>query len=188
MPEARPIPPHAKKVFQGTMFSVWQWEQELYDGSHDTFERVARSDYAYAVGVLPDKKILLVEDEQPDRPAVLTPAGGGVEAGEAPAAAAQREFLEETGYKIGRLKLWHSYRPASRMEMTVHAFIGQGLEHVGAPQLDAGEKITTHTYTFEEFLDLGHDPRLREWLLRIYLLEAKVDPVKQKELYSVLYD
>ncbi|KKP89624.1 MAG: NUDIX hydrolase [Candidatus Moranbacteria bacterium GW2011_GWC2_37_73] len=27
------IPEHAKKVFSGTFFDVYQWEQEMFDGS-----------------------------------------------------------------------------------------------------------------------------------------------------------
>lgn len=170
------------------MFSVWQWEQELYDGSHATFERIARSDYAYAIGVLPDQRIMLVEDEQPDRGAVLTPAGGGVEEGESPAAAAAREFIEETGYRIGRLKPWYSYRPVNRLEMQAHAFIGQDITHIGEPTPDAGEKLTVRTFSFEEFLELGHHEKLRDWLLRIRLLEAKLDRSKRDALRALLYE
>lgn len=188
MTRIHPIPAEAQKVFQGTMFSVWQWEQELYDGSRSTFERVARPDYAYAIGVLPEKKILLVEDEQPDRSAVLTPAGGGVEAGEDPSAAAAREFEEETGFRIGRLKPWHTYRPSHRLEMAVHAFIGQHITNVGAATPEAGEKITLRTFTFDEFLELGHSDLLRDWLLRIHLLEAKIDPSKRDALRALLYE
>lgn len=32
------LPPQAKKVFTGQIFDVYQWEQEMYDGSFETFE------------------------------------------------------------------------------------------------------------------------------------------------------
>src|SRR5258708_7335821 len=89
---------NSKKVFQGEIFSVWQWEQEMFDGSKKTFERITRNDAASMIGVLPDKKIVLVWDQQPDRSGVLTPAGGGIEEGESPEEGAKREFREETGY------------------------------------------------------------------------------------------
>ena len=42
------------------------------------------------------KRIMLIEDEQPDRMAVLTPAGGGIGDNELPITAATREVLEES--------------------------------------------------------------------------------------------
>jgi 8-oxo-dGTP pyrophosphatase MutT (NUDIX family) len=100
-----------KKVFQGEIFSIWQWEQELYDGTTKTFERATRRDAAGIIGVLPDKKIILTWDEQPDRAGVLTPAGGGLEEGENAEQGALREFQEETGYTTSEIIPLLSYRP-----------------------------------------------------------------------------
>lgn len=159
----------------------------MYDGSSATFEALSRADTAHAVGVLPNGMILLTEDEQPNRPAVLTPAGGVIERGESPAAAAQREFLEETGYRIGTLVPWHQYQPSHRIAWTVHAFIGRDLAKVSDPQLEAGERIALRTYTFEEFLSLGREQRLRDLVIRIILLEALLDSQKKIALSSLLY-
>ena len=114
------IPQHAKKVFQGEIFGVWQWDQELYDGSSTTFEAVKRSSTSHTVGVLPNGQVLLVEDEQPHRQPVITPPGGMIDPGETPDEAARREFLEETGYRIGTLVPWHSYNPSVKSEWTVY--------------------------------------------------------------------
>ena len=178
----KPIPTGAKKVYQSRYFGIWQWDQKLYDGSTAIFERISRADYAYMIGVTKTNKILLIEDEQPDRGAVLTPAGGSVEEGEEPMVAATREFVEETGYKPQRVTHWHSYRPSTKMEHENHAFIGYEIEKVGDPMLEPGEKITTQLYSFDEFLALGKNPGLRDWLLRIFLLEAMLDQGKREEL------
>lgn len=187
-PQAAPLPKEARKVFTGKLFSVWQWEQKLYDGTTTTFERISRPDYAYVIGVLPNKKILLVRDTQPDREPVLTPAGGKVESEESAAQAAAREFLEETGYRIGRLALWHTYRPSYKMEMLTHAFIGRDLEKVQPQQPEAGEKIELQEFPFDEFVKLGRSAMLRDWMLRIKLLEAQLDQKKRDELLHALYD
>lgn len=178
----------AKKVFQGKIFSVWQWEQELYDGSTAIFERIARPDYAYAVGVLDDGKIMLLHDEQPDREAVLTPAGGKVDEGESLEAAVRREFSEETGYGIAELKPWHAYQPSTKMEMTTHAFVARGLTREREPHPEPGERIREVHYSFDEFLQLGHEPMLRDWMLRILLLEALLDSNKKEEMRKLFYD
>src|SRR5436190_18064524 len=104
------LPTNAKKVFQGEIFSVWQWPQKLYDGSIKTFELLERPDTAYLLPVLPDGKILLVDDEQPHRSPVLTIPRGMVESNELPEAGAVRECLEETGYRSETVINWFSYR------------------------------------------------------------------------------
>lgn len=176
-----------KKVFQGDIFSVWQWDQELYDGSTKTFERVQRGDAAFIIGVLPDKRILLAWDEQPDREGVLGPAGGTVEEEEDPKDAAARELLEETGYKAAAIEPWMSFVPYGKMIFTVHCFIGRGAEKVAEPTPEPGERITPRLFNFEEFLALGQDETLRSTHLRIILLEAQLDPKKKETLYNQLY-
>jgi ADP-ribose pyrophosphatase len=176
-----------KKVFQGEIFSIWQWEQELYDGTTKTFERATRRDAAGIIGVLPDKKIILTWDEQPDRAGVLTPAGGGLEEGENAEQGALREFQEETGYTTSEIIPLLSYRPAHKVEFTVSFFVGKNCIKSGEPHLDAGEKIELRFFTFEEFLALGQDESLRDMRLRIMLLEAQLDPNKRKILEEKLY-
>jgi ADP-ribose pyrophosphatase len=176
-----------KKVFQGDIFSVWQWDQKLYDGSTKVFEKVRRTDAAFIIGVLPDKRILLIWDEQPDREGALGPAGGKVEEGENPIDAAAREFLEETGYKAASIHPWMSYIPYGKMIFTVHCFIGKNCEKVAEPTLEAGERITPRFFTFEEFIALGQEETLRSTHLRVILLEAQIDPKKRELLYNTLY-
>lgn len=183
----RELPPEATKVFAGEIFSVWQWQQKLYDGSYATFERIERSDTVHAVGVLSDGNILLTEDEQPQRKSVLTPAGGRLEAGEDPAQGLRREYLEETGYKIGKLVPWHVYRPSEKMDWAVHAFVARDLKKVAEPNLDAGEKVTPRQFSFDEFIALGRDQQLRDIEIRNILLGALLDNKKKEELHNLFY-
>jgi hypothetical protein len=37
------IPENAKLAFKGIIFEVWQWEQKMFDGSIEIFERIWRS-------------------------------------------------------------------------------------------------------------------------------------------------
>ena len=181
------MPTHAKKVFQGIIFSVWQWEQKLYDGSVATFEALKRPDTVNVIGVLPDKRIMLVWDEQPHRQGVITPAGGRIEEGETPEVAGRREMLEETGYKAGGMKLWYEYNPSSKADWSVFMYIAKDLRKVGEAHLEAGERIKPRTYTFDEFLQLGSNPDFRDTECRMRLLEARLDEKKRQELYTLLY-
>ena len=40
----QPIPANAKKVFHGVIFDVYQWEQEMFDGTKEIFEKLKRPD------------------------------------------------------------------------------------------------------------------------------------------------
>lgn len=183
----QPIPAEAKKVFQGQIYSVWQWEQKLYDGTYKTWEGLTRADTVHTVGILSDGTILLTEDKQPGRQGVLTPPGGQVDEGEKPAEAAVREFREETGYEIGTLIPWHRYRASTKMDCYIWAFVGRDLRKVSEPRFDPGERARIKTFSFDEFLELGRTPRLRDRILRILLLEAMLYQNKKETLRSILY-
>ncbi len=177
-----------KKVFQGDIHSVWQWEQELFDGSKKRFEKIGRPDATRVLGVLPDGRILLVWDEQPQREGVLTLAGGQIDEGEDPAPSAAWEFLEETGYKVASPTPWLTWQPVNWVSNTIHFFIGRDVEYVSEPLQSAGERTGVRLFTFDEFIALGKDESLREMRIRIMLLEAQIDPNKKKELYALLYE
>ncbi len=57
------IPKHAKKVFNGIIFEVWQWKQKLFDGSLTTFEMLKRQDTVKAVCITPENKILIIKNK-----------------------------------------------------------------------------------------------------------------------------
>jgi len=184
---AKSFPKQAKKVFQGQIFDVYQWEQELFDGSSSIFEGISRTDTAHTIGIMPDGRILLTEDEQPGRRAVITPPGGQLDGGEQPEAAARREFLEETGYEIGEVVFWHEYQPGTKLDWKIYAFIGRGIKKIQEPRPEAGEKIKTMFFTFDEFLQLGRNEKMRDRVIRIILLEALLDKGKRDELERLLY-
>lgn len=64
---------------------------------------------------------------------------GRIEEGEEPIAAAEREALEETGWRPGPLSFLFSYYPAAGLtDHRFHVFVADGAEHVGEPR-DFGE-------------------------------------------------
>jgi ADP-ribose pyrophosphatase len=179
----QPLPPHAKKVFAGVMFDVYQWEQEMYDGSTATFEKLKRPDTVVVFPVLDDGRILLTVQEQPGKAPFIGSAGGRVDAGEGILEAVKRELLEETGYEASEYTLWHAEQPTSKIEWAVFLFVAKGLKKVADLNLDAGEKITLKSVTFDEFVEIatGDDNFVEREIIPL-LLKAKLDPAKMADL------
>lgn len=182
-PESRQqMPEDATLVFRGKLFDVYQWQQQMYDGTYQTFEKLKRPDTVVVFAVLDDGSILLTKQEQPGKSLFIGAAGGRVDEGEEIEEAAARELLEETGYRAKELILWHSEQPVSKIDWAVYTFIAKGLEKVDEQRLDAGEKITLHPVTFDEFIDTALRNEFTEREIVKYIYEAKIDKQKLEEL------
>lgn len=177
-----PIPDHAKRVFKGVIFDVYQWEQEMFDSTKAVFEKLKRADTVIVFPVLPDGKIILTEEEQPGKAMYLGAPGGRVDEGEDILVAIKRELLEETGYEAEEYILWDAEYPIGKIDWVIYTFVAKGLKKVSEPHLDAGERITIKTVTFDELLDLALHPKFSEKGIIPKLLEAKSNPEKMDEL------
>ncbi len=174
-----PMPHHAKKVFSGTIFDVYQWEQKLFDGTTDTFERLVRPDSAQVLAIRGDR-IILSRQEQPDIGAFISSFGGRIERGEDPLTAAKRELLEESGMTSDSWSLWMTEKPFSKMEWHVHTFIARNCVKSEEPSLDAGERIEPYEVTFDEFLNVVRTPGFRGREIAFAILKRLADGEKEK--------
>ncbi len=181
----QPIPDNAKRVFKGVLFDVYQWEQEVFDGTKATFEKLKRPDTVVVFPVLPDGKIILTEQEQPGKEPFIGATGGRVDEGEDILAAAKRELLEESGYEAEEFILWDAQHPTGKIDWVVYTFIAKGLKKVADLHLDAGEKITLKTVTLDELIDISMEKKFEEKEIVFKLFEAKFDPKKRAELEAL---
>ncbi|NCU38574.1 NUDIX hydrolase [Candidatus Saccharibacteria bacterium] len=185
-PESRQqMPEDATLVFKGKLFDVYQWQQQMYDGTYSTFEKLKRPDTVVVFGVLDDGSILLTKQQQPGKTTYIAAAGGRVDDGEDIEAAAVRELLEETGYQARELKLWHSEQPTSKIDWAVFVFIAKGLEKIDGQRLDAGEKINLYPVTFDEFVDTALKDDFAEYEILRLIYEAKMNKQKMEELRAL---
>lgn len=151
------VPPQAKKVFSGLLFSVYRWEQEMFDRSFKTFEMLWRVPTASVIATV-GRKIIVFDQQQPGRAAYPSLPGGKVETGEAPEAAARRELLEEAGYSTGDLTLFKLYNEHSKIDYDDYVFLAKNCVKISKQNLDPGEKIKVNLVTFERFLQLVRNP------------------------------
>lgn len=174
-PPRQPIPSKAKEVFAGEIFSVYQWEQQMFDGSTTTFEKLKRPNTIGVVPVTQKEKIVITEQEQPGMEQFYSLAGGRIDQGETVAEAAHRELREETGMEAAELVPWFALRPYDKIEWIIYVVIARGCWPVGELQLDAGEKISTLELSFTEFKQITRDPQFRELEIRLRLYQAEAE-------------
>lgn len=180
------IPDHAKKAFSGHIFDVYQWDQELFDGSKAVFESLKRSETVTIIPVTEDGKIIFIEEEQPMIPLHLKNVAGKVDPGETPETAAKRELLEETGYEAKELELWYEENPIYKIDWTVYTYVAKGCKKIAEQNLEAGEKIKVILLSFDEFIEKVLDENFSNLALKVKILEAKLDGNEMNELRQLL--
>ncbi len=144
------LPNNAELAFKGMIFDVYQWPQQMFDGSSHTFEMLKRPDTVSVIAVVEDK-ILVVDDEQPHLGSRQSFPGGRVDETDASIeAAAQREIQEETGYSFKNWRLIKVWQPYRKMEWFIYVLLAWDVAAQQEPKLDAGEKITVKHLSFDE--------------------------------------
>lgn len=178
----RLIPKNAKKVFSGVIFDIYQWQQEMFDGTSETFEMAKRSNSVITIGIV-DDKILVVNETQPDglvRQFSL-PSGRVDRTDKSALEAARREMLEETGYTFTNWKMLNVSQPQPRTEWFVYLFVAWGVESINEPKLDSGEKIEVFLSNWPDFIKNGYQKLIRDSNLDQY---KTVDELINVEEYS----
>lgn len=181
------LPPNAKKVFQGKIFSVYQWEQELYDGSTGTFEHLKRPGTIQVIPTNSDGKIFISHEEQPTKPRSYSLLGGRQEPDEDPALTAKRELLEEAGLESDDWELYKIFESEGKIDWTIYLFIARNCRKVAQPRLDAGEKIDVKEVTFEEFLKTASDEAFWGKYFTNEILRLRLNPTKLKAFKQKLF-
>jgi ADP-ribose pyrophosphatase len=147
------IPQEAKLVFKGVIFSIYQWQQKMFDGSTETFEMLQRPNTIEVIATQGDK-VLMSRQSQPNKENFYSLYGGRAEIGEDPLVTAKRELLEESGLESDEWELFKSYQPVHKIDWTIYLFVARNCRKVAEPNLDAGEKIEPLACTFDEFLQI----------------------------------
>ena len=154
------IPENAELKFKGIIFDVYQWQQEMFDGSFETFEGLKRHDTVVVIPVF-ENNLIINEEIQPLMDKFNSFPCGRVDEGETPLKTAKRELLEETGYSSDEWIEYTTMKPDRKIEWTVHVFIAKNCNKIQEQKLDAGEKINTKLIKIDEFKEFFNSENFR---------------------------
>lgn len=174
--DAHLIPEQAQKVFTGAIYQVYQWSQELYDGTTTTFEMLSRADTVKIIALLSSEElkalkdikceqidhemgIIITKQKQPGKDWFYDFPGGRADPEDADELmAAKRELKEETGLEFKNWKLFDVHQPFNKIDWLVYTFITTGLSGQTAQSLDGGEMIEVEAVSLEELKTLSNEP------------------------------
>lgn len=170
------IPKHAKRVFKGVIFDIYQWPQKMYDGNIKTFEATKQKDGILIIPTIGDK-IVIQKQRQPGTNWYYTVPGGRLDVPkENPRQTALRELLEETGMKPKNIRLWKKIQNPSYIIRNLYIFVANDCKKVTELELDGGEKVSLELLTFDQFLKLSDHPSFFRDQFMILMLEARLNP------------
>jgi ADP-ribose pyrophosphatase len=142
----------SERIYDSYWCGLRRDQVRLASGALQEYHVFEIHDAVAVVPVLPDGSIVMLwQFRHPHGKTHWEIPAGRVDAGESAAAAAERELLEETGYRARALVELGGFYPTNGISPH-HArlFAAVGCERVRDPELDATEKLSVHVKSAEE--------------------------------------
>ncbi len=140
-------------LYSAPILSVHQQTNTAPDGSQGNYIVIDAPDWVIVIPVLESpQRLVMVRQWRHGSHSLSTEFPGGViDYGESPAQAAERELLEETGYKAGRLTHLGSMSPNPAIfSNKVHCFVAEDLTATGTQNLDKDEFVEYFSLSEED--------------------------------------
>lgn len=156
------IPSHADKVFSGVIFDIYQWDQEMFNGTTATFEAARRPSTVVVIPVV-NNTIALAYERQPGKDRYTTMVSGRIDPGEEPLAAAQRELAEEAWIVSDDWILYKDVVIGWKVDQHIYYFIAKNCHVHGNQQLDPGwEEIEIIYADFDRFISFVQSEKCQD--------------------------
>ena len=170
------------KEYQTPIFNLLKRSMRLEAATEQNkgeFYVLEAPEWINVIPITTDNEVVLVEQYRYgiEAPTLEIP-GGMVDAGETPREAAERELLEESGYKA---EGWKSLGKVSAnpaiMSNFAHMYLAEGCRFEGAENPDTHERINVHLLALDKFLDRVADGTIHHSIVLAavarYLLRKK---------------
>ena len=143
-----------KLVFQKFSRKIEKVIYELPDGSSSDFYIKKEGPAVCVLALTSNKQIVLVKQFRPGPQKILAELPGGyVNNNEKPEETAERELLEETGYK-GKIQAIGTCLDDAYSTMLRYCFIATECQRVSGPKLDKNEYVQITLLSVPDFIKL----------------------------------
>lgn len=145
----------ANILLRSRLFTVERVEFATRAGHQITRDIIRHPGSVVILPVLNDFRVCLIRNFRVavDSELIELPAGT-LEPPEPPRQCAQRELIEETGYRAGQMELVTSFYPAPGiLDEQMHLFVASDLTE-GVPAREPGEQIENMVVRFGEAMDM----------------------------------
>jgi ADP-ribose pyrophosphatase len=145
-------------------FDVRRDDVRLPDDREAAYHSVVEADTVVILPFTPDGDVVVIEEwrQAVGRVARGLPAGG-IEPGESPTAAAERELAEEAGYEAGTLTPFARFEPANGLLDAEHRYVlARDCTPTAGRNPDANESIRPGTAAYDDVLDAVGRGALRD--------------------------
>ncbi len=150
-PPKKPQVLSSQNVYEGKVFGIRRDEVIEPTGVRATREMITHPGSVVVLPVLPDGKVVLVQQYRyAARQFLWELVAGRMDEGETPLQAAARELKEETGYRAKRFKIFLEFFPTPGfLEEKMYLLLAEGLTP-GEAEPEDDEKIVARAYTHKD--------------------------------------
>jgi ADP-ribose pyrophosphatase len=154
---------NSETVYEGAVFGVRRDEVLEPSGVQATREVVTHPGSVVVLPVLPDGKILLIQQYRyAARQFMWELVAGRIDEGETPREAAARELMEETGYRAMKFRIFLEVFPTPGfVEEKMFLLLAEGLT-AGKAQPEEDEKIVSRAYNHKQLEEMIRKGELRD--------------------------
>ena len=142
------------KKYKGKNIDIALYETKL-NGTRISQEIVEQGNAVAVLAIDDDDEVVLVNEFRYPVGHVLEIPAGNVDKGETPLKCAQRELLEETGYKAKKFEHLIKFFPKLGYNtQIIDCYVATELEKTSEPNLDEDELITVKKIKFKKLLNM----------------------------------